>query len=95
MSVEGPLSVALISRLPGAEVSTAAFQIMMGLALWLESPIIDLLSTSTTLAKSRQNYVQLSRFVWWLIATVTIAHALVAFTPLYWIVTRQIMGVPP
>lgn len=94
MSVEGPLSVALISRLPNAEVSTAAFQIMMGLALWIESPIIDLLSTSTTLAKTRQNYVQLSRFTWWLIATVTVLHAVIAFTPAYWFVTRQLMGVP-
>ncbi|MFI5387477.1 MAG: hypothetical protein ACHQ50_15320 [Fimbriimonadales bacterium] len=94
MSVEGPLSVALISRLPNAEISTAAFQIMMGLALWIESPIIDLLSTSTTLAKTRQNYVQLSRFTWWLIATVTLVHAIIAFTPAYWFVTRNLMGVP-
>jgi hypothetical protein len=94
MSVESPLSVALISRLPGAEVSTAAFQIMMGLALWIESPVIDLLSTSTTLARNRQNYVQLSRFAWWLIATVTLVHALLILTPAYWFVTRQIMGVP-
>jgi len=94
MSVEGPLSVALISRLPNAEVSTAAFQIMMGLALWIESPIIDLLSTSTTLAKTRQNYVQLSRFVWHLLATVLAIHALLAFTPAYWFVTRNLMGVP-
>jgi hypothetical protein len=86
--------VALISRLPGAEISTAAFQIMMGLALWIESPIIDLLSTSTTLSKSRQNYVQLSRFVWWLLGWVTVAHAILVFTPLYGLLTEQIMGVP-
>lgn len=94
MSVEGPLSVALISRLPKAEVSTAAFQILMGLALWIESPIIDLLSTSTTLAKTRQNYVELSRFVWWLIGTVTFVHVVLVFTPLFSIVTEQLMGVP-
>ncbi|HWA82523.1 MAG TPA: hypothetical protein VG820_03755, partial [Fimbriimonadaceae bacterium] len=94
MSIEGPLSVALISRLPKPEVSTAAFQIVMGLALWIESPIIDLLSTSTTLAKTRQNYVALSRFVWWLIGTVTLVHILLVFTPLFWLVTEKVMGVP-
>lgn len=94
MSVESPLSVALISRLPGALISTAAFQIMMGLALWIESPVIDLLSTSTTLSKSRQNYVQLSRFVWWLIGTVTVVHAVLILTSIYPILAERIMGVP-
>jgi progressive ankylosis protein len=95
MSIEAPLSVALISRLGDAEVSTAAFQIMMGLALWIESPIIDLLSTSTTLAKTRQNYVELSRFVWWLIGAVTLVHAVLVFTPIYTVITLDLMGVPP
>lgn len=94
MSVEAPVSVALISRLPNAEVGTAAFQIMMGLALWIESPIIDLLSTSTTLAKTRQNYAEISRFVWWLIGWVSVVHALIVFTPVYGIVTERLMGVP-
>jgi progressive ankylosis protein len=94
MSVESPLSVSLIARLPDAKISTAAFQIMMGLALWIESPVIDLLSTSTTLAKNRQSYLELTKFTWWLIGIVTFAHALFVFTPIYGFVTRQVMGVP-
>jgi hypothetical protein len=94
MSVESPLSVALIARLPDAKVTTAAFQIMMGLALWIESPVIDLLSTSTTLAKNRLSYLELTKFTWWLIGIVTFAHAIIVFTPIYWFFTRQVMGVP-
>lgn len=94
MSVEAPVSLALILRLPDPKISAAAFQIMMGLALWIESPVIDLLSTSTTLAKTRQNYVELSRFVWWLIGIVTVVHALFVFTPIYTLVTERLMGVP-
>lgn len=93
MSVEGPLSVAVISRLPQPEISNAAFLMMMGLAMWIESPVIDLLSTSTTLARSRQNYAQLSRYVWILIGIVTAVHAAVVFTPLYWLVSEHILGV--
>ncbi len=93
MSVEGPVSVAIISRLPSPEISTAAFQVMMGLAMWIESPVIDLLSTSTTLSRSRSNYVQISRFVWYLISAVTLVHAAVVLTPLYWVVSEHIIGV--
>ena len=95
MALEGPVSIALISRLPHPQVNTAAFLVMMGLAIWIESPVIDLLTTSTTLAKSRRNYAILSRFVWWLMLWVTLAHALVAATPLYYPVVRGILGVGP
>lgn len=93
MSIEGPTSIALISRLPHPEVGAAAFNIMMGLALWIESPVIDLLSTSTTLCRSLQNYRELSRFVWALLAVVTLAHAAIVFTPLYGLATEGVLGV--
>lgn len=83
MAVEGPIAVGIMSRLPNPELNTAAFQIMFTLALWIESPVIDLLSTSTTLSKSRQNYVQLSRFAWWMMIIVTVVHATVALTPIF------------
>jgi progressive ankylosis protein len=95
MAIEAPISISVISRLPDAKVNTAAFLILMSLAIWIESPVIDLLSTSTTLAKSRRSYTVLSRFVWWLIAWVTLVHGLIAFTPLYGVVTEGILGVPP
>jgi hypothetical protein len=94
MAIEAPISISVISRLSNAEVNTAAFLIMMSLAIWIESPVIDLLSTSTTLAKSRHSYTVLSRFVWWLIAAVTLVHGAIAFTPLYVLVTETTLGVP-
>lgn len=95
MSVESPISVGLISRLPNAEVHTAAFLVLMGLALWIESPVIDLLATSTTLASSPENTRRLTRFALVLIAWVTVAHAAVALTPLYGLVTLSILRLPP
>ncbi len=94
MSIEAPLAIGLISRLPNATANTAAFLIMMGLALWIESPVIDLLSTSTTLAKDRERYVVLSKFVWALIFWVTAAHALFALSPAYIYVTHTVLKVP-
>jgi progressive ankylosis protein len=94
MALEGPVSIGLISRLPNAQVNTAAFLVVMGLALWIESPVIDLLSTSTTLAKNRQHFVRLSGFVWWIIAWVTVLHALVSATPVYGWLTGSVLNIP-
>jgi hypothetical protein len=94
MALESPICVAVVSRLPAPELNTAAFLILMSVALFIESPIIDLLSTSTTLSKNHHDFAVLSKFVWILIAITAIAHTLMVLTPLYWVITRTILGVP-
>lgn len=92
MAIESPISIRVIAELPNDVVITAAFNAMMALALFIESPVIDLLSTSTTLARNRQAFAELSRFVWYLMAIVTAVHALVTLTPLYDIVAYSLLG---
>jgi progressive ankylosis protein len=94
MAIESPISVGIISRLQDAEVQTAAFFIVGSLSLWIESPVIDLLATSTTLARSSASYWLLRRYTLLVIAWVTALHALVSATPLYWIVTLGILRIP-
>lgn len=94
MAIESPISIGVLSRLPQPDLSTAAFFIMMALALWIESPVIDLLSTSTTLTKTRGDYRVLTKFVFALLALVTAVHVVVAFTPLFGLITTRFMGVP-
>lgn len=95
MAIESPIAISVISRMANSEISQAAFQPLMALALLIESPVIDLLTTSTTLGKDRQHYEQLSRFVWKLMLLVTVVHALVALTPLYWVVTLDVINLDP
>ena len=94
MALESPVCVGVISRLPAAELNTAAFNILMSIALFMESSIIDLLSTSTTLSKNPKDFALLSRFVWTLVIGTGVLHALVVLTPLYYVVTLHVMGVP-
>lgn len=94
MALESPVCIGVISRLAYPELNTAAFNILMGIALFIESPVIDLLSTSTTLSKNHRDFATLSRFVWMLMIGTAIVHAVVIFTPLYFGVTRHLMGVP-
>ncbi|MBX7135886.1 MAG: hypothetical protein K1X67_24725 [Fimbriimonadaceae bacterium] len=96
MALESPISVGVISRLPNAEVNTAAFLVLMGLSLWIESPVIDLLTTSTTLATSPARYRALRKFALALMALSTVVHAAVALIPaLYNGVTLGILGLKP
>lgn len=94
MAIEGPMSVAIIARRPEGQVNTAAFLVLMSLALWIESPVIDLLSTSTTLGRNRRAYEVLTRFAFILVGVVTVAHVLVAATPLYGLITRDLLDIP-
>lgn len=95
MALEGPIAVGVISRLPHPEVNTAAFLAIMSLSIWIESPVIDLLATATTLGKDAQSYRALQRFVLYVNLWVTAAHALVVLTPLYWIVAYKVMALEP
>jgi progressive ankylosis protein len=95
MALEGPSVTAIIGRLPHRELNSAAMLVLFSIAMWVESPVIDLLSTATTLAKNRQHYAQLSRYVWYLIAWVTVAHAVVVFTPVYNLLALRVLSLPP
>ncbi len=94
MALEAPIAVSTISRLPDPKINTAAFQILMALSLWIESPVIDLLSTATTLVRNGRDYLAIRLFATQMIVGVTLVHALVALTPLYWFVTTTLLGVP-
>lgn len=94
MSVETPVCVGAISRLPEPTLNTAAFFLMMGLSLWIESPVMDLLSTSTTLAKDRAGFLALRRYTLWICGVVTVVHAAVAVTPLFDMLAHGLLGVP-
>lgn len=95
MGVEGPISVRIISMVghgrPIEEVWTAALNAMIAIALFLESPVIDLLSTSTTLCRSRQAYAAISRFSLIMMGVCAVAHAAVVFTPLYGLVIERFL----
>jgi Na+-driven multidrug efflux pump len=82
-----------MQKLARPEVNAAGFLILTNIAMWIESPIIDLLSTSTTLSKDRQRFDQLTRFVWMLMGFVTVMHVALTVTPAYWFITERILGV--
>jgi hypothetical protein len=95
MMAEGPLISAVINRLPNAVVHLAAIGIVFSLAVALESPIINLLATSTALVKDLDSYLQVRRFTLHWACGLTSLAALLAFTPLFDTVVRSMLAVPP
>lgn len=93
MALEGPISVKVISmvgnRQPIEEVWTAAFNALLAIALFVESPVIDLLATSTTLCKGARSFRTISRFALLMMGICAVAHLLVVFPPIYNLVTRD------
>ncbi len=95
MSAELPALSAFVARLANPEINLAAYGgIVYPLALIIESPVIMLLSASTALSKDWNSYKKINRFMMVVGAGMTVLHLLIAFTPLYYLITRNLLGAP-
>lgn len=95
MGIEMPALSAVIARLAAPEINLAAFGgIVWPLALIIESPIIMLLAASTALSKDAASYRKIWNYMHGAGLLLTVLHLVVALTPLYYVVVRNILGVP-
>jgi hypothetical protein len=94
MAAELPICTALVNRAPDPTLNAAALFGLTALALFIESPVIDLLSTSTTLGVSLPAYRSIRRFTVWLMALTGSVHAIVALSPLFDLVTKGLLRWP-
>lgn len=94
MMLEGPIVQASIARLGDPALNIAAFSLVLSISLIIESPVIMLLSTTIALVRSPQSYRALRGFVNALNVGLTLLTALVAWTPLYDLIARGMLGIP-
>jgi len=95
MSFEGPAISAVLARLAHPEISLAAYGgLILPLCFIIEAPIIMLLSASTALSRDTQSYKLLRAFMHIVSACLTLVHTVVAFTPVYYLVARGLIGAP-
>jgi len=95
MTAEGPIVSATINRLPDEVVMLAAQGLITSLSVTIESPIINLLATSTALTKNRASYLLLRKFTIHWMLFLTFITILLGFTPLFNIVVEKGMAIPP
>jgi len=94
MTAEGPLIAAAINRLPGEVVMLAAMGIVNSLSVTIESPIINLLATSTALVRDHASYLLVRRFTLYLCLALTVVAILVGYTPLFDLIVPGLLDVP-
>lgn len=95
MSFAQHIITAGITRLSDPEISLAAYGVALPLSVFIESPVIVLLSVANALVKDKQSYAVVSRFTIWLGLGVTAVQAVIAFTPLSDLLFRHLIGLPP
>lgn len=95
MGVESPVISAVIARLADPEINLAAYGgVVFPLAFIIEAPVIMLLAASTALSKDWASYQKIRRFMIVSGAALTGVHILLSFTPLYYVLVREIIRVP-
>jgi len=95
MSLQRPLLAAVIARLPKARLNLAAYGgVIQPIRTLILAPGTMLLAASTALCKDLATYKKLYRFMMIMSAILTGIMALVAFTPLFNLVTVNILGTP-
>jgi len=94
MAIEQPGLAAVIARLANAESNLAAFGVVFAIALVIESPIIQMLSSATALADCEHNYLMLLRLMHVLAIGLTAIHLVVGLTPVYDLIVTRVLNVP-
>jgi len=96
MALELPAISAVMARLLNPKINLAAYGgIVFPLALIIEAPVIMLLAASTALSKDWDSYQKIRKFMMVSGGVLTGLHVLVAFTPLYFLITQRLLGSPP
>lgn len=95
MALEGPLQTVFVARLADPKVHLAAFgSLALPLAMFIEAPIIMMLSASTALSTDLDAYRRIRRIMHRLSAGLTALHALVALTPLFSLFVVHVLHAP-
>lgn len=94
MTAEGPIVSATINRLPNEVIMLAAMGIVVSLSVTIESPIINILATSTALVKDRASFVLVRRFTLHWMVFLTAVTILIAFTSMFDWVVVGLLGAP-
>lgn len=94
MSAEGPSLTALIARMPHATLNLAAYGVAVALAMFIESPVIMLLSATVALGRDKRSVHALWVFMLKVNTLVTLGMLVVSIPWVYDVVTHGILALP-
>ncbi|MBN9399419.1 MAG: hypothetical protein J0I17_04500 ['Candidatus Kapabacteria' thiocyanatum] len=94
MAVESPILTSVIARLDVPMYNLAAYGVAVALAMFIEAPVIMLLSTSVALAKDRLAVEALRAFTRRINIIVTVGMIVVCIPPVYDLIVHQVIRIP-
>jgi len=95
MGIETPMLTAFVARMTSPEITLATWgSLVYPISLVIEGPIIMLLTASTALVTDQKAYSKLFQYMVVMSLVLSFIHILVAFTPLYYAMARELLNVP-
>ncbi len=94
MAFEGSFLSAVIARLAEAKFNLAAFGVAFAITLFIEAPVLMLISASNSLVRDWQAYIKLRHFSLGLITVVTVVMGLGLWPAFFYFITRELIGLP-
>jgi hypothetical protein len=94
MALEGSFLSAVIARLAEATFNLAAFGVAFAITLFIEAPVLMLVSASNSLVRDWRAYVKMRHFSLSLISAVTFVMGLGLWPPIFNFITGALLGLP-
>ena len=94
MAIEGPFLAAIIARLANPKFNLAAFGVAFSFAVFIESPVIMIMSASTALAKDKISYIKLRNFTFVLNGIITAVMIIFIIPPIFHFIIQGLIGLP-
>ena len=94
MATEGPFLAAIIARLANPKFNLAAYGVAFSFAVFIEAPVIMMMSASTALAKDRDSYIKLRNFTFVLSGITTLTLLAFIIPPIFYFITQRLLGLP-
>ncbi len=94
MSVEGPILTSVIARLVDPTFNLAAYGVAVAVAMFIEAPVIMLLSTTVALAVDGNAYRRLRSFMWQVNGLVTAGMLVVSIPWVFDVMAYHVLLLP-
>lgn len=94
MATEGPFLAAIIARLANPKFNLAAYGVAFSFAVFIEAPVIMMMSASTALAKDRDSYIKLRNFTFVLSGITTLVLLTFIIPPIFYFIMQRLIGLP-
>jgi hypothetical protein len=95
MTLDLPIVNAVLNRFPNANTSVAALSVAFSLALVYEASHISMIDLSTALSTDQRTFRMLQRFYVIMAGVLLVLASIIAFSPLYSLIVRNVMNIPP